>query len=380
MCSLQLAPDVSKLNGMPRLRCLASFTALGLLAACAAGTGRPAALQRAAAAAPSAAAAAGAAVASVPAASVPAASVPVASVPVVAAPSTTSLPARPASTSPAPTQTVATAAASSAPNCGGQVMAKPGGGDWQCSFDDEFNGTTLNAANWVVQQTATSGYTTGAGSGIACYVDSANNVSVAGGYLNLTVRKEAKPFTCTDPFGNVTTQYTSGMVSSYGLFNQAYGLFEVSAKLPAATVKGLQETLWLWPQNDTKYGRWPGSGEIDFGEFYSQYPTLDIPYIHYNAAATDPNVTSYNCTVANESQFNTYGVQWSSSSLTILYNGKTCLVDHSDPAAPLVAPEPFDQPFFVALTQALGINTNAFQPGTTPLPATTQVDWVRVWK
>ncbi len=66
--------------------------------------------------------------------------------------------------------------------------------------------------------------------------------------------------------------------------------------------------------------------------------------------------------------------------MTILYDGKTCLVDRWDPAAPLVAPEPFDQPFFLALTQALGVNTNAFEPGITPLPATTQIDWVRVWK
>jgi hypothetical protein len=32
------------------------------------------------------------------------------------------------------------------------------------------------------------------------------------------------------------------------------------------------------------------------------------------------------------------------------------------------------------LTQALGIGLNGFTPGTTPLPATTRVDYVRVWK
>ena len=39
-----------------------------------------------------------------------------------------------------------------------------------------------------------------------------------------------------------------------------------------------------------------------------------------------------------------------------------------------------DQPFIVSLTQALGVGTNAFDPSTTPLPATTQIDYVRVWK
>lgn len=261
-------------------------------------------------------------------------------------------------------------------NCGGTVMPKPGGGTWQCSFDDEFTGTTLNSANWVVQQTATSGFTTGQAPGIVCYLNSHNNVSVSGGYLNLTVRKESTPVNCG---GGYTSSYSGGMVSTYQLFTQTYGLFEVRAKLPATTVKGLQETLWLWPANDTKFGAWPASGEIDFAEFYSQYSTLDVPYIHYVPAKADPNVTAYNCTI-NPGQFNTYGLQWTSTSLTVLYNGKTCLVDQWDPAAPLVSPEPFNQPFFIALTQALGIGTNAFTPGTTPLPATTQVDWVRAWK
>jgi hypothetical protein len=32
------------------------------------------------------------------------------------------------------------------------------------------------------------------------------------------------------------------------------------------------------------------------------------------------------------------------------------------------------------LTQALGINTNNFDPATTPLPASTEVQFVRVWQ
>jgi hypothetical protein len=42
----------------------------------------------------------------------------------------------------------------------------------------------------------------------------------------------------------------------------------------------------------------------------------------------------------------------------------------------------WSHPFFVVLTQALGVEGtgNAFQPGVTPLPATTEVDWVRVWQ
>jgi beta-glucanase (GH16 family) len=237
----------------------------------------------------------------------------------------------------------------------------------------EYYGTVLDGSMWVSQETSNSGYTAGP----VCYVDSPNNESVANGVLSLTVHAEAAPFTCRYPGGSFTTSYTGGMVSTWGLFDQTYGRFKVRAQLPATTVKGLQETLWLYPQNST-YGS--ASGEIDFAEFFSEYPNLDVPYIHYKETTNDPNVTAYNCTVSDWSRFHTYAVEWTPSSLTVLYDGATCLVDHWNPASPLVAPQPFDQPFFIALTQALGVATNAFDPATTPLPATTRIDYVRAWK
>ncbi|HWF25894.1 MAG TPA: glycoside hydrolase family 16 protein [Solirubrobacteraceae bacterium] len=272
--------------------------------------------------------------------------------------------------------------------CGGESPPpRPGGGTWTCTFDDEFDATTgdagaLNRSWWVPQVTATSAYTTGPVGAEACYVDSPANISVSGGALHLTARKEAAPFTCSW----FTTQYTAGMVSTYAHFNQTYGRFEVRALLPQTTAGGLQETLWLWPVNDTLYGPWPGSGEVDFSEFYSEYSDLDIPYIHYNYSPTTVNpathtntVTAYNCQIAL-SQYNAYAVVWTPGSFTITINGKTCLIDSYVPDGGLTSPAPFNQPFFIALTQALGIGTNAFNPATTPLPATTSIDYVRVWK
>ena len=44
----------------------------------------------------------------------------------------------------------------------------------------------------------------------------------------------------------------------------------------------------------------------------------------------------------------------------------------------LHGPAPFNQPFFIALTQALGVNGDAVT-SSTPFPDTTQVNWVRAW-
>jgi len=68
------------------------------------------------------------------------------------------------------------------------------------------------------------------------------------------------------------------------------------------------------------------------------------------------------------------GVDWTPSAITVLSNGQACLVDH-----PRTGSERFDPPCFIALTQALGVGTNAVTPGVTGLPATTRIDWVRAW-
>ena len=252
---------------------------------------------------------------------------------------------------------------------------KPGGGFWRCTFSDEFNGTSLDPTKWSVQTTAASGFA----SKPACFVNSPNNVSVSGGTLNLTVRKEANPFLCSSPSGSFASQYTAGSVLTYGHFAQAYGRWEISAKFPAATVAGLQEALWMAPQNIAKYGAWPASGEIDIAEAYSALPDRAIPFVHYNAATVDMNVTNNYCMINNINAFHTYLLLWTKNYIQISFDGKTCITDYWNPASPLSKPQPFDQPFVLALTQALGTGANAYDPASTPLPATTQINFVHVW-
>jgi hypothetical protein len=89
-------------------------------------------------------------------------------------------------------------------------------------------------------------------------------------------------------------------------------------------------------------------------------------------------VTAYNCQIS-VGQYNDYAVVWSPGKFTITVNGQNCLTDNYVPDN-VASPAPFNQPFFIALTQALGVGSNAYNPYTTPLPATTSIDYVRVWK
>jgi beta-glucanase (GH16 family) len=202
---------------------------------------------------------------------------------------------------------------------------------------------------------------------------------VAGGSLHLTAHRELVPFWCQGGVTNAVSSYSSGMVTSMGRFSQTYGRFEVRAKLPSATVKGLQTSLWLWPVNSARYGPWPASGEIDFAEWFSEHPDRVIPFIHYRGDHLDPSATNNNCIVNDVDEFHTYAVEWTSSSIKVLYDGQVCIDDQWTPTPPQVRPQPFDQPFFVSLTQAVGLGSNA-PDWATPFPASTQIDYVRVWQ
>ena len=139
-------------------------------------------------------------------------------------------PVAPSSAGPVPTSTTvpaapapASAAAADAEpsDCGGQPTVTVDGQQWQCTFDDEFGGTSLDMSKWAVEQTAEGGYH----SGIECDEDSPGNVSVSGGTLNLTAEQAPSPFLCpgVPPY---ETDDTSGMVSTDQRFDQNDGLFE----------------------------------------------------------------------------------------------------------------------------------------------------------
>lgn len=255
----------------------------------------------------------------------------------------------------------------------GVLLPKPDGGTWACTFSDEFAGTALDRTKWVPQRTASSGFSPGG----ACFVDDPANVSVANGVLRLTARRKLLPFNCQTSGGRTfRTNVTSGSVSTFTKFSQTYGRFEVRAKFPATKVKGLQEAIWLWP-DVPKYGPWPYSGEIDIAEVFSLHNDRAIPFIHY-ASTNFVDMTDNYC-LLNPAQFHSYVAEWSETRIRIIYDGNVCIDHEISPLAPLAAPQPFDHPFMVAITQALGVSPNAYD-AKTPLPATTEVDYVRVWE
>lgn len=269
----------------------------------------------------------------------------------------------------------AQAAPPSAPTtqpCGGVQPTKADGTLWRCAFSDDFNGRELDPAKWKVQTTTASTWATAD----TCYVNSTSNVAVKNGMLSLVARTERRALTCTTGTGSWQTTHTGGAVVSWNRFSQAYGRFEFRAKYPATREAGFWSNLWLYPQELT-YGKWPHSGEIDVAEHWSGHGDKVFPSLHYSGRTTTDSATT--CTVADATQFHTYRLEWSPEIMRFYYDDVLCFERAWTPAAPLVAPQPFDKPFFLVLSNGHG---DPFYPISPTLPAQGDmtVDWVRVYR
>ena len=216
-------------------------------------------------------------------------------------------------------QTVgAPVASAQGPSCNGN----PDGlsGNWTCTFDDEFNGTSLNTANWQPQLTATSGYITG---GPDCYVDNPQHDQRLGRHLNLSVLK-VTPFPCAAGY---VSQYQVGMVTSSRLFSQTYGAFEVRAKIPAAnSPRAAGDAVALPAEPHLRAVAGVGRDRLR-RVLQRQTPRYDVPYIHYAHSASGPEC--HGLRLHHRPDAASTPTRWTGRrrSITILDNGQVCLID-----------------------------------------------------
>lgn len=252
--------------------------------------------------------------------------------------------------------------------CGPKVKKTRALGYWNCTFVDDFDGTALDRTKWV----PATYFVIGTPELHACYRDDPANVNVADGVLNLTLVSLDAPAECS--VAASPTRYMSGAVTTYRLFSQQYGRFEARIRTTATGAPGLHEAFWLWPDERFSKIDWPASGEIDISETFSVYPDISGSYLHYSADRYGLlyGVNAANC-AANRGEWNTFDVEWSASRIETFVNGTSCLVNTSKDRA-------FRKRYIINLTQALSAADWNQLDETTPLPATMQVDYVKVWK
>jgi beta-glucanase (GH16 family) len=131
------------------------------------------------------------------------------------------------------------------------------------TFDDEFKGGALDETKWnkwypwpvIINGEAQN------------YILDAFAFLPEGG---LRIRADHHPF--------LGQKYTSGSLTTCGTFSQAYGYFEMKAKLPKG--KGFWPAFWIFPPENSKQG----GAEIDVMEVLTKDPNV----VHMTLHSSDP--------------------------------------------------------------------------------------------
>lgn len=257
--------------------------------------------------------------------------------------------------------------------------AAPAG--WKLVWSDEFDGQQLDRTKWDFDRG-------GRGWGnneLEFYTDRPENAFVRDGMLHIQANKEAYK----------GAQYTSARLKTRNLFAKKYGRFEFRAKLPSG--KGLWPALWLMPQQ-SKYGGWPASGEIDVMEARGQEPNKVLGTLHYGSRPPANTHTGMDYILPDKgtiADFHVYALEWEPGEIRWyvdeqLYQRQnfwwsSSATDGRRGAAPANEsqlnpwPAPFDHPFYLIVNLAVGGQFLGNPDATTQFPAEMALDYVRVY-
>ncbi|MBT8390140.1 MAG: glycoside hydrolase family 16 protein [Altererythrobacter sp.] len=276
--------------------------------------------------------------------------------------------------------------------------------EWELVWADEFDGDALDRGKWAPEESCWGG----GNDERQCYTDRPENIEVSEGLLRLKGRAEQftgplrPPEIAEDPNPTRTQNYTSGKIRSKGLAAWKYGRIEVRAKVPAG--QGLWPAVWMMP-DESAYGPWPLSGEIDILETVnigagcdecpgSEVENRTVSALHFGDLPPGNDLVDKKTPLATgklpSDEFNTYAVEWGEGLIVFFVNGEEHL--RATPAdwftgsqlANGNANAPFDQPFYVMANLAVGgkwperDNEKGLDPDA--LPAELQIDWIRVYQ
>jgi beta-glucanase (GH16 family) len=244
--------------------------------------------------------------------------------------------------------------------------ASPVRGDWKLVWSDEFNGDAIDTNHWQFEV----GNNNGWGNYELEYCTSRpENAYVSNGVLHIVARHESTN----------GLNYTSARMKSGGLFAQKYGRFEFRASFPHG--KGYWPALWLMPENSA-YGGWPNCGEIDVVENKGAYPAVVQGTIHY--ADTNGNhiqsTDLYTFDPGNGAgNFHTYVLEWTTNSISWSVDNQLYETQTNWSTASAPYPAPFDQPFYIIMSLAIGGTYDGDPDTNTVFPGEMQVDYIRVY-
>lgn len=234
----------------------------------------------------------------------------------------------------------------------GQIPDVPG---WELFWHDEFDGTSLNNANWTALNRENS-----YNNELQYYRP--EQVTVANGNLQITATNQ--------PLS--TKLYRSGLITSRAIYGP--GRFEARMDLP--TSRGMWPAFWL----NANQVSWPQGGEIDIMENQGHRPTRVASAYHWqDSAGVHQQVSqsrNYSGNPADNyhSSFHTYAVEWDETQLRFFVDGVLYHTHTETASTPIV-----ETAKNIIINVAVGGDYVGRPDGTTVFPQTMLVDYVRVW-
>ena len=253
----------------------------------------------------------------------------------------------------------------------------PGQEGWVLAWSEEFNelaGTLPNPDIWTPEiGDGTNNGIPGWGNDERQYYtgDAANASTDGEGNLAITLREADGSLDCY--YG--TCEYTSARLITANKAEFAYGRIESRIKVPAGV--GLWPAFWSLGTDIGQVG-WPRTGEIDIMEFVGREPFEVFGTIHgpgYSASQSFGDTYLFDVPVSDD--YHTFAVEWEPDLIRwyvddILYHTAT----PSD-----VSPNDwvFNDAVFLILNLAIGGNFGGPIAPDIVLPATTLVDYIRIY-
>lgn len=231
---------------------------------------------------------------------------------------------------------------------------------WNLVWSDEFNGTSLNTADWTAENgTGGSGW---GNNELQYYTNRSQNLQVTGGNLVITAQKESYN----------GSSYTSARIKTQGKKSFTYGKIEARMKLPSG--QGIWPAFWMLGSNMDTVG-WPKSGEIDIMERVNNNAYVNGT-VHWDANGhAEYGKVSGNL---DFSQYHVYSVEWDAKYIRWYVDGS--LFNEFYIENNTGNTEEFQKPFFLLLNLAVGGNWPGSPNASTAFPAQMLVDYVRVYQ
>ena len=236
------------------------------------------------------------------------------------------------------------------------------------TFDDEFDGAKLDLSRWTphdpwghVRDRQLQAY-------------SPDAVSVSGGQLHIVARRteagEAAAW-----YDGRNREYISGIVSTFGLFSQTYGRFEIRFRAPAG--RGLRPGFLLLPvpmgtlpqihvfeatSETTSAAKFEKAGVTSWKSFFANRWGTEQTERSFGDSFTVPDLSN---------GFHTVAVEWEPDRIVWFVDGKKTF--ESVDGIPR-------QPMYLLIDLAAGGRLARSPDVSTVLPACFDIDYVRVYR